>query len=144
MSIFSTIEVLQRLRKVADVTTNKELSVVLGINEKTLSGWSNRNSMPIETILEAAKKYKCDLNWLLLGESKEQKLDTSERMLLTAFADLDDSQKMQAVLFLGNLASGNPTAQNGGVSQSVSHSKVENIAGGNVQQGARIYFEDDE
>lgn len=111
MSIFSTIEILQRLRKVADVTTNKELSVVLGINEKTLSGWSNRNSMPIETILEAAEKYKCDLNWLLLGESKDQKLDTAERMLLTAFADLDDSQKMQAVLFLGNLASGNNTIQ---------------------------------
>lgn len=117
MSIFSTIEVLQRLRKVADVTTNKELSVVLGINEKTLSGWSNRNSMPIETILEAAEKYKCDLNWLLLGESKDQKLDTAERMLLTAFADLNDSQKMQAVLFLGNLASGSPTAQGSGVSQ---------------------------
>ncbi|EXI61656.1 hypothetical protein MHD_05530 [Mannheimia granulomatis] len=117
MSIFSTIEVLQRLRKLADVTTNKELATLLGVNEKTLSGWSNRNSMPIETILEAAEKYNCDLNWLLLGESKEQKLDPATAMLLAGFQTLDDKGKLQAVTFIGNLANGNPTVQGGGVNQ---------------------------
>lgn len=138
------MDLIERLKKAANVVEDQALAEIFGMSKSAFSYAKKNCSFSIALMIDFAEKYNCDLNWLLLGESKEKKLDTSERMLLTAFADLDDSQKMQAVLFLGNLASGNPTAQNGAVSQSVSHSKVENIAGGNVQQGARIYFEDDE
>lgn len=139
----SNTNLIERLKKAANVVEDQALAEIFGMSKSAFSYAKKNCSFSIGLMIEFAEKYDCDLNWILLGESKEKKLDTSERMLLTAFADLDDSQKMQAVLFLGNLASGNPMAQ-GGANQSVSHSKVENIAGGNIQQGARFYFEDDE
>lgn len=139
----SSTNLIERLKKAANVVEDQALAEIFGMSKSAFSYAKKNCSFSIGLMIEFAEKYDCDLNWILLGESKEKKLDTSERMLLTAFADLDDSQKMQAVLFLGNLASGNPMAQ-GGTNQSVSHSKVENIAGGNIQQGARFYFEDDE
>lgn len=136
--------IIEQLKIGLKVKTDKELCEKIEMPPQTLSGWKTRNTFPLEVAVDLSQKYDLDLNWLVTGESKEKQLDTAERMLLTAFADLNDAQKMQAVTFVGNLASGNPTAQTGGVNQSVSHSKVKNIAGGNVQQGARFYFEDDE
>lgn len=140
----SNTDLIERLKKAANVVEDQALAEIFGMSKSAFSYAKKNCSFSIGLMIEFAEKYDCDLNWILLGESKEKKLDTSERMLLTAFADLDDSQKMQAVLFLGNLASGNPMGLGGEVSQTISNSTAGNIAGGNIQQGARFYFEDDE
>lgn len=139
----NNLDIIDRMKTLANVREDQELAKIFGVGKTAVANWKRGTAISLAYVADFAEKYNCDLNWLITGESKEKQLDTAERMLLTAFADLNDAQKMQAVTFVGNLASGNPMAQ-GGANQSVSHSKVENIAGGNIQQGARFYFEDDE
>ncbi|MDG6312383.1 helix-turn-helix domain-containing protein [Glaesserella parasuis] len=137
MIIFSTAEIFQRLRKKTGLATNKELAELLEVNEKTMSGWINRNSLPMEVLILMAEKFNVSFDWLITGESKESKLETAERMLLTAFKDLDDNQKMQAVTFVGNLASGtyssgqgvNQTAHGNGNNQQVFSGDVGEVTG---------------
>ncbi|MFA9499927.1 helix-turn-helix domain-containing protein [Mannheimia sp. E30BD] len=111
----NNLDIIDRMKTLANVREDQELAKIFGIGKTAVANWKRGTAISLAYVADFAEKYNCDLNWLITGESKEKKLDTSERMLLTAFADLDDSQKMQAVLFLGNLASGNPTAPNGGV-----------------------------
>ncbi|MFA9487484.1 MULTISPECIES: helix-turn-helix domain-containing protein [unclassified Mannheimia] len=135
----NNLDIIDRMKTLANVREDQELAKIFGIGKTAVANWKRGTAISLAYVADFAEKYNCDLNWLITGESKEKKLDTSERMLLTAFADLDDSQKMQAVLFLGNLASGNPTAQNGGVSQIASgegknnnqvfHSNVREVTG---------------
>lgn len=97
---------IERLKKAADVTEDQALAEIFGMSKASFSYAKKNCSFSISSIAEFAKKFDCDLNWLITGKSKESKLETAERMLLTAFKDLDDNQKMQAVTFVGNLASG--------------------------------------
>ncbi|KYL10078.1 hypothetical protein AC568_04560 [Mannheimia haemolytica] len=95
----------------------KELGEALSLKRGAVSNWNVRQSIPFEVLLKVAEEKNVSLDWLVYGKEKQHQLDTSERMLLTAFADLDDSQKMQAVLFLGNLASSNSMVQGGSIQQ---------------------------
>lgn len=111
MATFSTDETIERMFKLYSVRTMKELGEALSLKRGAVSNWNVRQSIPFEVLLKVAEEKNVSLDWLVYGKEKQHQLDTSERMLLTAFADLDDSQKMQAVLFLGNLASSNSMVQ---------------------------------
>ena len=105
---FSTDEIFKRLRKLESVETNKELASRLEINEKTLSSWKTKNTIPLESLLSIANKYDISLDWLITGEHKIEPLSATEKMLLGAFNELDEKQQLQAMLFVGNLANGSP------------------------------------
>ncbi|HDL1236318.1 TPA: helix-turn-helix domain-containing protein [Mannheimia haemolytica] len=117
MATFSTDETIERMFKLYSVRTMKELGEALSLKRGAVSNWNVRQSIPFEVLLKVAEEKNVSLDWLVYGKEKQHQLDTSERMLLTAFADLDDSQKMQAVLFLGNLASSNSMVQGGSIQQ---------------------------
>ncbi|MGX2949342.1 helix-turn-helix domain-containing protein [Ursidibacter sp. B-7004-1] len=95
MTIFSTDEVLKRLRKLADVETNKELAKLININEKTLAGWKSRNSLPIEALMAFSAQYNVSTDFLLTGKENKPSLDEMEQLLLDNYKRLDSSQKLQ-------------------------------------------------
>ncbi|WP_458118735.1 helix-turn-helix domain containing protein [Mannheimia haemolytica] len=118
MEILNNSEIIERMKIAANIKEDKELAVLLSVPKSTLANWKRASDFPLKNAVIFCERFGCDLTWLITGKDKERKLDTSERMLLTAFADLDDTQKMQAVLFLGNLANGNktmPTSASAGV-----------------------------
>ncbi|MDG6355260.1 helix-turn-helix domain-containing protein [Glaesserella parasuis] len=137
MENLSVSLIIEQLKKALDKKTDKDLAEFLDLPKQTISNWKNRNNMPLEKIIEFSQRFNLSLDWLITGESKESKLETAERMLLTAFKDLDDNQKMQAVTFVGNLASGtyssgqgvNQTAHGNGNNQQVFSGDVGEVVG---------------
>lgn len=95
MAIFSTDEILKRLRKLADVETNKELAKLININEKTLAGWKSRNSLPVEVLMAFSEQYNVSTDFLLTGKENKPALDEMEQMLLNNYKRLDPAQKLQ-------------------------------------------------
>ncbi|MGR6981231.1 helix-turn-helix domain-containing protein [Testudinibacter sp. P27/CKL/0425] len=90
------------MKQIERVSDDKNLADILNVPKSTLSNWKNRNALPIEVIFQFSAKNNLDLNWLLLGERKEE-LDAAERLALAAFRALDDSKKLEAIGFLSGL-----------------------------------------
>ncbi|OOS01062.1 hypothetical protein B0186_04815 [Canicola haemoglobinophilus] len=123
---FSSTEVFKRLRQLEGVSTNKELANRLGVNEKTLSGWQTKNTIPLDTLLEFANRYEASVDWLLTGESKGTELDEMEQLLLNNYKQLDPIQKLQLL----NASQGNIVES---VVQNVGNgSHIANLAGGSI------------
>ena len=106
--------IIERMKEVLGKENDKALSEELGVARTTFSNWKNRNNMPIDMILTFAQNYNLSLDWLITGKEKTQSLKATEKMLLTAFNELDDKQ---AVVFVGNLAQGGTSSPTASVSQ---------------------------
>lgn len=104
MPIFYADAVLERMRKIYEFSSNRELAAYFSISDTTISNWKTRNSVPLEFLLRASNEKDVSLDWLIYGKEKTQALKATEKMLLTAFNELDDKQQLQAVVFVGNLA----------------------------------------
>ncbi len=102
-------EIIERMKITANVKEDQELAKIFGLGKTAVANWKRGTVISLAHIFEFVEKYDVSFDWLLTGKSKENKLDTSERMLLTAFEELDDNQKMQAVVFVGSLAQGQKT-----------------------------------
>ncbi len=124
MTNFCSGEMLGRIRQIYNFASNRELADYFSVKETTVSNWKTRNSIPFEVLFRASQENDVSLDWIVTGKTKEKKLDTSERMLLTAFGELDDNQKMQAVVFVGNIAKG-------GASEQMAKYETNQISGGN-------------
>lgn len=61
-------DVVERLRKLYGVTTDQGLSEALGVPKTTISSWRTRNRAPYDACVEAVRKYRTSLDWLLFGE----------------------------------------------------------------------------
>lgn len=109
--------IIERMKEVLGKENDKALSEELGVARTTFSNWKNRNNMPIDMILTFAQNYNLSLDWLICGKEKTQALKATEKMLLTAFNELDDKQQLQAVVFVGNLAQGGTSSPTASVSQ---------------------------
>lgn len=109
--------IIEQLKTGLNSKTDKDLCEKIGVPKQTLSGWKSRNSIPLEMIFDISQKFSLDLNWLITGEQKNEQLPADARMLLAAFNDLSDRQKMQAVLFVGNLAQGGTNSPTASISQ---------------------------
>ncbi|QLB44690.1 helix-turn-helix domain-containing protein [Mannheimia pernigra] len=127
--------------------TDKELAQKLGTSPSTLGNWKEpKKKTPnlTELVFAYALEHNLDLNWLILGKESPT-LGEMETELLARVAKLDFKQKLKLLNSLDNgdfaKNSKNSTAS---VNQTISNSTAGNIAGGNIQQGARFYFEDDE
>ncbi|WP_315569225.1 helix-turn-helix domain-containing protein [Haemophilus parahaemolyticus] len=105
------------MRKIYDFSSNRELAVYFSISDTTISNWKTRNSVPLEFLLRASNEKDVSLDWLIYGKEKTQALKATEKMLLTAFNELDDKQQLQAVVFVGNLAQGGTSSPTASVSQ---------------------------
>lgn len=127
--------IIEQLKTGLNSKTDKDLCEKIGVPKQTLSGWKSRNSIPLEMIFDISQKFSLDLNWLITGEQKNEQLPADARMLLAAFNDLSDRQKMQAVLFVGNLAQGGGAGGQGGSIMTVNNSQADNIANGSITIG---------
>lgn len=137
MEILNNAQIIERMKNVANLKEDKDLAEFFNVPKSTFANWKKAKAIGSDVLFTFAKKYNCSVDYLLTGESKESKLETAERMLLTAFKDLDDNQKMQAVTFVGNLASGtyssgqgvNQTAHGNGNNQQVFSGDVGEVVG---------------
>lgn len=117
MPIFYADTVLERMRKIYEFSSNRELAAYFSISDTTISNWKTRNSVPLEFLLRASNEKDVSLDWLIYGKEKTQALKATEKMLLTAFNELDDKQQLQAVVFVGNLAQGGTNSPTASISQ---------------------------
>lgn len=117
MEKFSVRLIIERMKEVLGKENDKALIEELGVAQTTFSNWKNRNNMPIDMILTFAQNHNLSLDWLIYGKEKTQALKATEKMLLTAFNELDDKQQLQAVVFVGNLAQGGTSSPTASVSQ---------------------------
>lgn len=144
MIFFDSRIIIDRMKQLEKVADDKNLAERLEVQSGTLSKWKNRNSLPIEITCAFAQRHNISLNWLILGKESPA-LGEMETELLARFAKLDFKQKLE---LLHSLENGNFAKQceksTASVNQNISNSTVGNLAGGNIQQGARFYFEDDE
>lgn len=129
----SVCMIFERMKGVINARTDKELREELGAYQSTFSNWKNRNSLPLDVATDFAQKHSVDLNWLLLGEDKQQ-LDTAQQMALLAFNALNDQQKLQAIAFMSGLQNGttsgvNMTANGNGNNQQVFSGSVDEVVG---------------
>lgn len=109
--------IIERLKFEFNEKTDKGLCEELEIPTQTISNWKKRNSIPFEVLFDISQKYNLSLDWLTTGKEKTQALKATEKMLLTAFNELDDKQQLQAVVFVGNLAQGGTSSPTASVSQ---------------------------
>lgn len=71
-------EVLERLMSSYGVKTQKELALALGIPANNISGWTQRDSVPGNSIIKCALDTGADLQWLVSGELAKASFNDSQ------------------------------------------------------------------
>ena len=61
--------IIENLKKVLNVKSNKELAIELGVKPNTISSWKQRNSVDYKLLIELSCKKKFDINYLFKGET---------------------------------------------------------------------------
>lgn len=74
MSSYLLSLVLTRLKLITNTQTDVELARVLQVSPQTLSSWKVRNSIPYPLCVEFARSHTCSLDWLLLGEGSQHRM----------------------------------------------------------------------
>jgi hypothetical protein len=70
-------DIINRLKKAFDVTSNIKLSEKLKQKPKTLEGWLYRKRIPIDKIIDILVENQISLDWILYGKKEEQETRTS-------------------------------------------------------------------
>jgi len=101
MSSHSLASVLARLKQLTGSATDVQLARALDVSPQTLSSWKVRDSIPYSLCVVAARKHRCTLDWLLLGEphkrSPAQANDAWENDVLERLRGLSSADR-QAIL----------------------------------------------
>ncbi|TCV87242.1 helix-turn-helix domain-containing protein [Testudinibacter aquarius] len=121
--------IIERMKETVRANSDKSLAEMIGVPSTNISNWRSRNSLPPEIYITFVKRWGLSLDWLLLGERKDE-LDAAERLALSAFRTLDDSKKLEAIGFLSGLGK---SAVGGGVNQSAG-GNVANMVAGNQKR----------
>ncbi|POZ49867.1 helix-turn-helix domain-containing protein [Methylovulum psychrotolerans] len=103
--------VVERLKLLLKVDSDKSLAEELGISTPTVSSWRQRNSIPYEACIEIATKNNVRLDWLIIGkgemysgqsEIKEQMAmyspaepDIKAQKVVELFMDLNETQQRE-------------------------------------------------
>lgn len=70
ISNIAITQIVARLKRVLNVSTDSELAERLGVKQNTISSWKSRGSLDYALII--AKCDSVDLNWLFNGESEKK------------------------------------------------------------------------
>ncbi|ALG68234.1 helix-turn-helix transcriptional regulator [Beggiatoa leptomitoformis] len=76
MSI-SAKDVLDRLAKLANSKTDKELADYVGISSSNISTWRSRDTIPYDACLKISERDGISIDWLLTGKGSIYKVDYS-------------------------------------------------------------------
>lgn len=60
-------DVVDRLRELYGVVTDQALSEAIGVPKTTISSWRSRNRAPYDECVDAVRKFRSSLDWLLFG-----------------------------------------------------------------------------
>ena len=69
MSNKKSIEILEKMKQVAQVRTDSDLSEALGVSPQTLSSWKGRDSIPYAICIDFAQARGVSLDWLFGSQS---------------------------------------------------------------------------
>ncbi|CBY80379.1 chromosome partitioning protein ParA [Haemophilus influenzae biotype aegyptius] len=116
----NSYEIIERMKKICNVHTDKELATVIGIQPPSVNKWKVRNLVPLGPLLIISNQFSVSLDWLIFGCASND-LSTHEKLALIAFNDLDDHKKLEAIAFMTGLKTS--SSQTGAITQHVSGSK---------------------
>jgi len=88
-------EIFDRLKKFYNVTSDRKVSEIMGINYNTVKTWSNRGKVPIEKVLEKLQNETININWLLTGEGEMLKITTK---------DIQDCSQDKNIIYIDKLS----------------------------------------
>lgn len=123
----NSYEIIERMKKIYNVHSDKELAVAIGITPPNINKWRNKNSVSFDVILKTSRHFNVSIDWLLLGDDTKNKLSTQEKMALIAFNDLDERGKVDAIAYMSGIK--NKVAS---ISQTVQGSSNNVVGNGNI------------
>ena len=91
-------EVLSRIGKLSNVSTDAEIAHVLGVSPQTLSTWKRRETIPYEKVCDFAVLNDVSLDHLLLGSSSAKSMSKNgfiELELLNKIIDMIRSEESE-------------------------------------------------
>jgi len=82
--MYSIKDVINRLKKVANLDSNIQLAHILNVSYNTLNTWIKRGKIPQEYLLEFSKSYDVSLDYILFNKTQNR---TTNNDNITLFND---------------------------------------------------------
>ena len=127
MRELNSLEIMERMKKICNVYSDKELAEVVGVKPPSLAGWKNRNSVPLEPLLIVAHRGDVSVDWLLYGDNNQSSLSIDEQMILTAYKKMTTVKKVEIMAMLSGLGE-----SAFGVSHTINGSENNVVTNGNI------------
>ncbi|MFY1027611.1 helix-turn-helix domain-containing protein [Actinobacillus seminis] len=125
--------ILERMKTVTQLKTDKDLAGYLFVKTTTFSNWKKNNSIPLEVIISFVDKNSLSMDWLMFGKKQDEQLNIDEQMLLSAYRNMDQQQKLNALTFMSGLNNNSTPTGQGNVTQSAK-GNVTNMVAGNMHK----------
>ena len=77
----NSIDVIERLKEIHDVSNNLRLSEALGVSSSGVKNWKLRNVIPYKEVCNAALEFGVSLEWLLTGKGEKMESKNTARLL---------------------------------------------------------------
>ena len=144
MKNFNSADILKRMKWILDIDNDELLGLELGKEkEKAASAvrnWRSRNNLPLENIVDFAKKNVVSLEFLIFGVENTLS-GRDERALVSMFRSLNDEKKQSILRYLDELTSPSPRAKLFDLNEDEDEGAVKNIGiSRNHIQGGNFEF----
>jgi hypothetical protein len=63
-------ELIERMKSIANITTNVQLAQIFNVSYNTLNTWIKRKKLPQEQIIQFCEKYSCSLDFLIFNKER--------------------------------------------------------------------------
>lgn len=73
------LEIIDKMKKISNVKSDKEVAKLLKTKADTLSQWKTRNKIPFKELLEYSNIQNISLNWLLTGKGEMYLTDKTHK-----------------------------------------------------------------
>jgi len=75
-------EIIDRLKNTLNISSNKKLAELLGMNSNNVNVWLSKGTINYSTIINFAKKNELDLNYIFLGKQNNSTINKTDITLL--------------------------------------------------------------
>lgn len=130
--------ILERMKSIIQVKTDKDLAGYLFVKTTTFSNWKKNNSIPLEVLISFLNKHSLSMDWLMFGREQKEELNIDEQMLLSAYQKMDQQKKLEAIAFVSGLGGQNSASANNNVNQNVSGNTGTMMAGGHNISNSQV------
>lgn len=91
-------EILNNIKDIFKVKTDKEIAELMGIETSNLSKIKTRNSIPYKELFNLCEKNKIDINSLIYGQNKEEKINFL--MKINEIVDNSNEKELEVYYYL--------------------------------------------